>query len=534
MVESGARRWCLVWVVWVAVAGTLLLAPGCKRESRGVDMMSLTVEERSQKFDEDLALIRRYDEGLTGVLDYAASHPELFPSKGVVALTPDQREELLQIWRSLLDYMWALDGIKGYWREFHRINPVTEREAHARAFLVGYAAWMVQYRHGLRFVDLTVPKPALETLLDEASSKHEIPAGAFAALKWNIINVKAVSRLLGSQQYMRTLDGTLTEAGCGKEAGCGWALGRIGSYHEASRGELKERAAIQFSYNGFDIVRDFGFSAWFPVQAGVAEWMGDTKVKRLHRHLVTHADLDAMQAKLEPGDIVVARHNWYLSNVGLPGFWPHAELYLGTWTELDAYFDTDEVKAFLGRLPGGHTTLSSYLKATWPEAWSSYEATGDDGTPMRIVEAVSEGVVFSSLYKGAGADYVGVMRPRFDKVAKAQAVIRAFGMTGRPYDFNFDFLTDEALVCTELVYKAWSPAEGKAGPKLDLQLVMGRTTLPANDIVRQFAAQQERPERELDFVYFLDGHEVEGKAVVSDVASFAASWERPKWDVLQK
>ncbi len=33
---------------------------------------------------------------------------------------------------------------------------------------------------------------------------------------------------------------------------------------------------------------------------------------------------------MEPGDIIVARQNWYLSNIGLPGFWPHAELYVGT------------------------------------------------------------------------------------------------------------------------------------------------------------------------------------------------------------
>jgi len=519
--------------VWVVVALAQVLGAGCRKE-RGVDMMSLTTEERSQKFEDDLALIARYDAGLNDVLSYAAARPELFPDKGVVELTADQTEELLQIWRSLLDYMRALDGIKAYWHDFHRINPVTERDAHARAFLVGYTAWMVQYRQGLRFVDLSVPKPALETLLDEASPRHDIAAGSFAALKWNIINVKAVSRLLGSHRYLKTLQGPLGEGGCVGETTCKAALERVEAYHVASKAELKDRGAIQFSYNGFDIVRDFGFSGWFPVQAGVAEWMGDTKVHRLHRHLVSHGQLDAMAAALEPADIVVARHNWYLSNVGLPGFWPHAELYLGTWTELDAYFDDPQVVAFVQGLPGGHKTLSAYLAATYPEVWASYLATGEDGTPMRIMEAVSEGVLFSSLYKGAGADYVGAMRPRFDKLAKAQAVIRAFGLVGRPYDFNFDFLTDESLVCTELVYKAWAPSERKAGPKLDLQLVMGRTTLPANDIVRQFALQATAESRELDFVYFLDGREAEGTAVVSNAEAFSKSWERPKWDVLQK
>ena len=512
----------------------MLASSASCRKDRGVDLLSLSEVERAQKFEDDLALVRRYDAALNDALDYASSHPELFPSEGVVEMEPAEREELLAIWRMVLDYMRALDGIKSYWREFHKINPVTQREEHARAFLVGYAAWMVQYRHGLRFVDLSVPKPALETLLDEPSPKHGIEAKSFAALKWNIINVKAVSRLHGSRGYARALEDAQPSCTEAREPECVWARGMTADYHEAAREELKERAVTQFGYNGFDIVRDFGFSAWFPVQAGVAEWMGDTKVKRLHRHLVSHAQLDLMQSALEPGDIVVARHNWYLSNVGLPGFWPHAELYLGTWSELSAYFDTDEVKTWVRSLPGGHESLADYLAERFPETWVQYKKTAEDGTPLRIIEAVSEGVIFSSLYRAAGADYVGVMRPRFSKVDKAKAVVAAFGWFGRPYDFNFDFLTDESLVCTELVYKSWQPADNRRGPTLELQSVMGRTTLPANDIVRQFDEGMDTKEPELEFVYFLDGREKEGDALVSDVAAFRESWRRPKWDVLQE
>lgn len=511
---------------------------GCSSTKQGRDLLSLKEEELTQKFEDDLRLLRRYDEGLSQTMLYAKAHPELFP-KGLLSdqplsMTPEQRSELQGIWRSVLDYMRAVDGIKSYWRNFHKINAIKRPEDHARAFFIGYAAWMVQYQHGLDFIDMAVPSEPLEVLLDEAAPAAEIPGGAFKELKLNIIQVKAVGRFLGGRLYYKTQRPRLEKAGCKSKPECSWAMEVTQRYIDQTRAQLAQRAAIQFSYNAFDIVRDFSFNAWFPLQSSVAEWMGDTKVKRLHQHLISTEQIQTMQGSLQPGDIIVARHNWYLSNVGLPGFWPHAELYLGTPDELKAHLDLAEVTAALPELEG--KPLSEYLAKTFPKAWAEYTSKAEDDHPRRVIEAVSEGVVFSSLEHGAGADYVGVMRPRFDRAATARAVIRAFHYHGRPYDFNFDFQTEEVIVCTELVYKAWLPGQGKAGPKLDLIKVVGRPTLPANDIVRQFAEQEGRPdeERELEFIYFLDGVEKQSKAVIADRKSFIDSWKRPKWDFVQK
>ena len=501
-------------------------------------MLSLTAQEFEQKLEDDLRLLRRYDEGLGQVILYARAHPELFPkgltSKAPLELTAEQRQELMGIWRGVLDYMRGIDGIKSYWRLFHKINVLERPGDHSRAFVLGYAAWLVQYRHGLDFIDLALPSEPLEVVLDEGDLDAQVPPKAFKQLKWNIVNTSALARFLGGQAYFKTQRAPAIKAGCEGSSECRWSLEVAHGYYERSRGQLAQRAAIQFSYNAFDIVRDFTFEAWFPVQSTVAEWMGDTKVKRLQQHLVSQAQVQAMQPSLKPGDIIVARQNWYLSNIGLPGFWPHAELYLGSPEELKAHLDVDEVTQALPELEG--MTLSAYLAKTYPEAWAQYTTPFDDGKPRRVMEAISEGVMLRSLEKAAQADYVGVMRPRFDRAATARALIRAFQYVGRPYDFNFDFLTEEVIVCTELVYKAWQPGPQKPGPKLSLINVLGRPTLPANDIVRQFAQQAERPEaeRELDFVYFLDGREGQAKAVVSTREAFIQSWRRPKWDVVQQ
>jgi hypothetical protein len=148
-----------------------------------------------------------------------------------------------------------------------------------------------------------------------------------------------------------------------------------------------------------------------------------------------------------------------------------------------------------------------------------------------VIEAISEGVVFNTLHKAAG-DYIGAMRPRLDKVAKAQAIAEAFRYWGRPYDFDFDFATDHALVCTELVWRAYRPRDDKLGLDFALVSVAGRQTLPANEIVKEFARGAQKESRQLDFVYFLDANEKKRKAKIQSKESFARSSARSKWGEL--
>lgn len=519
---------------------TLFASAGCK-PSNAVPAESITPDthvteladsERRAKVAADLKLVREYDEGLRATLAYAQTQSHLFVKDEREQLTPAQKEELREIWRTVLDYMRALDHVKGDWRDFHKYGMLRERRAHIEAFLVGYAAWITQYRHGLDFIALTVPSRPMEKLLDEPSAAHDIPAAAFTSLKFHLINVRSVTRLGSSHQYWKTVRGSLADYDCSARPGCGWALTVIDRYHDEAKAKLKERGVRDFAFQAFDTARDVTFEAWFPVQANVAEWMGDTKVARLDQHLVSREQLDAMREAMEPGDVLVARQNWYLSNVGLPGFWPHAELYLGSPQELAAYFDTAEVKQYFSDTHGV-ADLPTFLQQKYPQAYAHYTQAADDGEPRRVIEAISEGVVIRSLEQAASADYVGVMRPRQSKVDKARAIARSFHFFGLAYDFNFDFATDNTLVCTELVYKSYRATErGDLG--VDLSRVMGRMTLPANELVRQFDATADADDAPLAFVYFLDGRELERDAVVRDAAAFRASWRRPKWDIVQR
>lgn len=271
---------------------------------------------------------------------------------------------------------------------------------------------------------------------------------------------------------------------------------------------------------------------WFPAQKRVVEWMGDTKWRRIGRNLIAPEQLEEMGPHLAPGDILLMRKNWYLSNLGLPGFWPHAELYIGGPEKLEAFSIRPEVLAFMTDWTGRKISLTEYLQDEFPDSWETYVA-GHDGASHCIIQAISEGIVLSTLKQGTG-DYLAALRPRISVAARARAIIEAFGHLDKPYDFDFDFTSDEALVCTELVWRCYRPTPGKEGLRFTLVEIAGRQTLPANEIAGLYVTERHQPDRQLDFVYFLDASEKHQKGFVADEATFVESYERTKWDLAQK
>ena len=198
-----------------------------------------------------------------------------------------------------------------------------------------------------------------------------------------------------------------------------------------------------------------------------------------------------------PGD----RHP-YRDNAFLPGFWPHAALYIGREEDLARLEILDE-SAVRARL-------------------SEWRKTDAHGWPKTVIEAVSEGVIFNSLEHSMQADYVAVLRPRLPQQQIAEAIVRAFSHQGKPYDFEFDFFSSDKLVCTEVVYRSY---EGLL--HFPLVKVMGRDTLPAIEIIRKFAAEHEGESSELGFVAFLDPVPETGGARFASLSELIASADRP-------
>lgn len=481
-------------------------------------LASLSSSEQDERLASAAATVLVYRQGLRRAASYAADHPELFPAEKLPQkrlLPADAKRDARETWRAVMEYTLALDAVGRYHDRYWKLR----KARRGKALLVYAASFMAGYRSALDFLDRSENDPGLHALLDEAVPETGLPKGAYAKYKFRFLNAARAAEFVALEALLRA---ELAEDFPQLRAAIEEDARRI-IEHGLGRGEeLTARNALK-------IVEQAGFGAWFPVQAGVAEWMGDTKVLRPGRSLVSQQQIEALGPRLEPGDILLERREWFLSNVGLPGYWPHAALYTGTPEERRAYFADKAVEEWARKQ--GAADFEALLSSRAPRAYAESLAA-EGGHPYRVLEAISEGVSWTTLEHSSDADAVAVLRPRLSKREKAEALLRAIGYQGRPYDFDFDFGTDAALVCTELVYKSYEPTKGFKGLRLPLTSTLGRWATPANLIARMFDFEAGTKDQQLDFVLFLDGREKEGKAVEADILEFRRSWLRPKWHIL--
>jgi len=460
--------------------------------------------------------------GLQRAVEFARLRPDLFGpgtgnKKGL--LTREDRLAIWNTWSSVLDSVAALDAIRN---GVGKAGLVREEDRCGADFALSYACFLAGYRHGLEFIALTDRNHALDTVLDEAVPELGITAGTFGRFKFRFLNVAAATEF----SALEIVDKSCPDNGpkelrtaIDEDSGIVWKMG-------------KGKGPALTVKNALAIARKTAFAAWFPVQKNVSEWMGDTQVHRRGTHLISREQVNSMAKRLEPGDILFERHEWYLSNMGLPGFWTHSALYVGTPEERRAFFSDPETTAWVRSRGINDGDIEKLLKDRYPKAYAAATSPAENGHSPRVLEAISEGVSFTSLEHSCAADSIGVVRPRLTKAEKGMAILRAFHYWGRPYDFNFDFATDSSLVCSELVYKAYEPAPGMKGIRFPVSEIMGRKVSTPNNMVRSFDEQYGSVDAQSDFALFLDGFEKERRAVESTCEQFRKSWRRPNWHIL--
>ena len=281
----------------------------------------------------------------------------------------------------------------------------------------------------------------------------------------------------------------------------GWKVTSLMDSHTFGRiASTDVRRRSTCSWNGF---KKDAYTPMYAAQSMLAEWIGDTRI--VERPPFINVDqIEEIELDLKPGDILLERRNWCMSNAFLPGFWPHAALYVGRIEDLRRLGIASDpaVQEHMEGIPRTRTR--------WPRPHGHRIGERRGHFPIRLRSQCTP-IMLRPYARGSPM-------PRLPR-----QIVRAFRHKGRPYDFEFDFFTADKLVCTELIYRAY---EGML--HFDLVRVMGRDTLPALEIVRKFARERQRPDHELEFVLFLDAAPETGRAERVTEEELCASAGRPR------
>ena len=220
----------------------------------------------------------------------------------------------------------------------------------------------------------------------------------------------------------------------------------------------------RFAYRWFSLRRRH-HSAWKKSLFGVFEWAGRA-IAELRQPGVKESGApkrvspelrERALALARPGDIFVTRHDDALSNLFLPGFWPHAALYLGSAGQ----------RARLG--------------VTLPPPVERLTAGS-----VRFLEAKKDGVLLRPAEETLAVDAFIILRPPLEPALLGTALLRAMDHHGKPYDFSFDFRKSDRLVCTEVIYRAY---HGCGPVSFTLKEVSARPCLPAEELIAQSLEQ---------------------------------------------
>jgi 1-acyl-sn-glycerol-3-phosphate acyltransferase len=376
----------------------------------------------------------------------------------------------------------------------------------SRAFLLAYASAAALFEKADIIVSTFSDNKEARRKLNEGDLAWDIPAGTYDLLVGSLANATVVSELRAGTMRFDEMPRaeipadeawrTLLEAGAEARP----------VIERASRsiGDRKIELALM------DLRSHTGDSRYL-AQSMVSTWIGDFRLKSRPEHtgLISAEQASELRKLLQPGDILLERRNWFMSNAFLPGYWPHAALYLGDPQPLE--------------------DLGVVSDPRVERSWKAFTTPDARGHRYAVIEAISEGVAFTTFEHSVGeADAVAVLRPRLTDAQRREMVARAFSHYGKPYDFEFDFFSTDRLVCTEVVYRA---VDGMIA--LPLTPILGRRALPAVGFVKVYAETRGRDDRPFDLVYFLDAEESRGRAVVASEKAFVETLQRKGVTFLQ-
>src|SRR5262245_13272951 len=133
---------------------------------------------------------------------------------------------------------------------------------------------------------------------------------------------------------------------------------------------VRTRMRVQGRRTTRQVGRDVIGRGVYAVQEALGRGAAPVKVRPGHMPNLPPAIRDQVIQVLQPGDVLVVRKEFAVTNYFLPGYWPHVALFLGTANDVTGHgiADHEHVRSRLDQLVGATPTTAVLVPcdATWP------------------------------------------------------------------------------------------------------------------------------------------------------------------------
>ncbi len=371
--------------------------------------------------------------------------------------TPDEDEQIRTRYAQYLSTRMALLTTL---RQIESLLSGMDRQwsDHLPYFATAFAAASMMVRGSTFIVELARTRPVVWKKLDEPEQRFGLPRSTFTALHKATTDRKRKRQFLDAQAFYKEHREEIFSLA--KEPNFSAIIPILQEeekhWDRLPRSIWRNRAG----YRWFSFLRSHR-SGYRRVMFHLFRWSGSAIAELRQPGIkpagapkrITAQQRASLLAHCKPGDIFITRHDDAMSNLFLPGYWPHAALYLGTRTELE-----------------------SVTGAVTPAIRTRFHEN------IRFLEAKKDGVRLRSAEETLHLDSCLVFRPPLPLESLAEALTRALTHEGKLYDFLFDFRTADRLACTEVIYRAYHSCPGI---QFDLIQTGGRACIPAEELIDQ-------------------------------------------------
>ncbi|MCC5021874.1 MAG: hypothetical protein J6386_04770 [Candidatus Synoicihabitans palmerolidicus] len=186
-----------------------------------------------------------------------------------------------------------------------------------RALLLHYTAAAVLYDYSARFVVAFENSEEAQLKLNEAEPRWDLAGGTYDRIRANFGNIAHRRWLEAGWQHYHVMVPKWREAERGPES-----VGVAAKFHAAIAEAGERTAALSERILNYKLataardVRTVAGGSYYRASAAISTLIGDAKIRapRDGQALVTPALWARLRPLLQPGDILIERRNWYLSN----------------------------------------------------------------------------------------------------------------------------------------------------------------------------------------------------------------------------